>query len=117
IIDVRRISGERAGYCYGKRIMYADSDTHYALWEDAYDRNMHLWKIALLAQRIVDGPSLGDVPGAFTSTAWDVEKRHLTNTTTQGKDGRDVLIDGAAPAQYNNFVAYATPSGLAQIMK
>jgi Protein of unknown function (DUF1329) len=117
VIDVRRIPGELARYCYGKRIIYEDSDTHYALWEDVYDKNMRLWKTALLAQRIVSNGLIGGVPGAFTSTAWDLENRHLTNATTQSKDGRDVLIDGAAPAQYSNFVAYSTPAGLAEIMK
>ena len=117
VIDVRRIPSERAGYCYGKRIIYEDSETHYALWEDGYDTNMHFWKTALLAQRIVNVQPLGDVPGAFASTAWDLENRHLTNATTQSKGGRDVLVDGDIPAQYKNFVAYSTPSGLAEIMR
>jgi hypothetical protein len=117
VIDVRRIPSERTGYCYGKRIIYEDSQTHYALWEDGYDRNLRFWKTALLAQRIVNAPPLGGVPGAFMSTAWDLENRHLTNASTQSKDGRDVLIDGAVPAQYQNFTAYSTPSGLAEIMR
>jgi hypothetical protein len=117
IVDVRRIPEEQAGYCYGKRIIYEDSDTHYALWEDVYDNNMRLWKTALLAQRIVNDRLLGSVPGAFTSTAWDLQNLHLTNASTQSKDGRDVLIDGAVPAQYRNFVEYSTPAGLAEIMK
>jgi hypothetical protein len=117
MIDVRRIASERAGYCYGKRIIYEDSETHYALWEDGYDQNMHFWKTALLAQRIVNAPRLGDVTGSFMSTAWDLENRHLTNASTQGKDGHDVLVDGDVPARYRNFAAYSTPSGLAEIMR
>jgi Protein of unknown function (DUF1329) len=117
VIDVRRIPSERASYCYGKRIIYEDAETHYALWEDAYDKNMQLWKTALLAQRIVNAGSLGAVPGAFTSTVWDLENRHLTNISTQSKDGYDVLIDGDIPAEYWDFVAYSTPAGLAEIMK
>jgi hypothetical protein len=117
VIDVRRIPAERVHYCYGKRIMYEDSETHYALWEDAYDRKMRLWKTALLAQRLISVPSLGEVPGAFTSTAWDLELRHLTNASTQGKNGRDVLIDGEVPREYRNFTVYSTPVGLAEIMK
>jgi hypothetical protein len=117
VIDVRRIASERVGYCYGKRIIYEDSETHYALWEDGYDRNMRFWKTALLAQRIVNARLLGSVPGAFMSTAWDLKNGHSTNASTQSKDGRDVLIDGDIPAQYRNFVAYSTPSGLAEIMR
>ncbi|MBV8453898.1 MAG: DUF1329 domain-containing protein [Deltaproteobacteria bacterium] len=117
VVDVRRIPSEQAGYCYGKRIIYEDSQTHYALWEDVYDKNMQLWKTALLAQRIVNVRPLGGVPGAFTSTAWDLKNRHLTNASTQSKRGRDVLIDDDIPAQYRNYVAYSTPAGLADIMK
>jgi hypothetical protein len=77
-IDVRRVPSERKRYCYGKRIIYEDSDMHYALWEDAYVRAMRFWKTALLAQRIVYDPFLGAVPGAFMSTARDLENRYLT---------------------------------------
>jgi len=117
VIDVRLIPSMRAGYCYGKRIIYEDSQTHYALWEDVYDKNMWFWKAALLAQRMVNVQPLGSVPGAFTSTAWDFENRHLTNASTQSKEGHDVLVDGDVPAQYRNFVAYYTPARLADIMK
>jgi len=117
VIDVRRLPAEAAGYCYGKRIIYEDSQTHYALWEDAYDRNMHFWKTALLAQRLTRAPSLGEVPGGFSSTAWDFELHHLTNASTQGKQGRDVLVDDEVPAEYRDFTRYSTLAGLAQIMK
>ena len=117
VIDVRRDAGEASGYCYGKRIIYEDSETHYALWEDAYDQSMHFWKTALLAQRLMKKPSLGEVPGAFSSTAWDFKYRHLTNASTQGKAGSDVLVDDEVPAEYRNFTRYSTLAGLAQIMK
>jgi hypothetical protein len=117
VVDVRRIPAERGGYCYGKRIIYEDSQTHYALWEDAYDRKMRFWKTALLAQRLVKTPLLGEVPGAFSSTAWDFEGFHLTNATTQGRQGSDVLVDGDVPAEYRNFTRYSTLAGLSQIMK
>jgi len=117
VIDVRRIPSQRAGYCYGKRIIYADSETHYALWEDAYDTNMRLWKIALVAQRLVKATSLGHVPGGLTASAWDIINKHMTNVSTQDQSGHDVLVDDDVPAQYDNYVMYSTPAGLAQIMK
>jgi len=117
VIEVRRIPAEASGYCYGKRIIYEDSQTHYALWEDAYDRNMRLWKTALLAQRLIKISSLGEVPGAFSSTAWDFELHHLTNASTEGKQGSDVLVDDDVPPEYRNFTRYSTLAGLAQIMK
>jgi hypothetical protein len=117
VIDVRRIPAEASGYCYGKRIIYEDSQTHYALWEDGYDRKMRFWKTALLAQRLTKKPSLGMVPGGFSSTAWDFEFRHLTNASTQGKQGSDVLVDDEVPPEYRNYTQYSTLAGLAQIMK
>ncbi|MBV8772469.1 MAG: DUF1329 domain-containing protein [Deltaproteobacteria bacterium] len=117
VIDVRRVPTEMAGYCYGKRLIYEDSQTHYALWEDAYDKRMRFWKTALIAQRVVKKPLLGEVTGAFSSTAWDFEFHHLTNASTQGKGGRDVLVDGEVPAELRNFTRYSTLAGLSQIMK
>ena len=117
VIDVRRIPGEKSGYCYGKRIVYEDSETHYALWEDAYDSSMRFWKTALLAQRTVAASLLGHVPGGLSVTAWDVKFDHLTVTTTEGRRGEDVMVGYDAPGEYQNLYAYSTPGGLAQIMK
>ncbi len=117
VIDIRRVPTAMAAYCYGKRIIYEDSQTHYALWEDVYDKKMRFWKTALVAQRVVKKDSLGEVPGGFTSTAWDFEGRHLTNATTEGKEHADVLVDREVPPEYRNFTRYSTLAGLSQIMK
>lgn len=117
VIDVRRIPGEQAGYCFGKRIIYEDSRTHYALWEDAYDSAMHLWKSAFVAQRLTHATRLGYVPGAVTSSVWDFQNDHMTNVSTQDKYGHDLLADYDVPAEYQDFSTYATPAGLARIMK
>lgn len=117
VIDVRPIPGEDTGYCYGKRILYEDSSTHYALWEDAYDTHMRLWKTALLAQRTTDGGGLGPVPGGFISSAWDLINGHMTNTSTENYNGVDVLVGDKVPAQYQNLISYSTPAGLAEISK
>jgi hypothetical protein len=117
VIDVHRVPGEQAGYCFGKRIIYEDSRSHYALWEDIYDSDMRLWKSAFVAQRLVHATRLGDVPGAVTSSIWDFQNDHMTNVSTQDKYGHDLLADYDVPAEYQNFTAYATPAGLAGIMK
>jgi hypothetical protein len=117
VIDVRRVPAERAGYCYGSRIIYEDSYTHYALWEDVYDANMRLWKLALVAPRDTPGPGLGLVPASVTSCIWDVQNNHLTTGTTQDAYGHDVLINSDIPAQYRDFAKYSTPGGLIEIMK
>ena len=117
VIDVRRVPAEQAGYCYGSRIIYQDSISHYALWEDVYDANQRLWKIALVAPRDTMGPSLGLVPASVTSCIWDVQNDHLTTGTTQDKYGHDVFINSDMPTEYRDFSKYATPGGLIQIMK
>lgn len=117
VIDVRRVPSERRGYCYGKRIIYADVSNHYALWEDTYDANMKLWKVALVAQRVIKAPLLGFVPGPVTSVSWDLQSDHMTSGSTQDKYGHDLLANSEVPAEYQDFAKYATPGGLAQIMK
>jgi uncharacterized protein DUF1329 len=117
VISVQRIPAEQASYCYGKRIVYEDSQSHYALWEDAYDSSMKLWKIALVAQRQVRSTSLGYIFGPVTSSVWDVQADHMTNVTTQNKLGDDMLTDDDVPAQYRDLVAYSTPAGLYGILK
>jgi hypothetical protein len=117
VIDVRRVPAERAGYCYGKRIIYEDSHTHYALWEDIYDAHMRLWKTGLAAQRLLRSTSLGYVPGAVTSSVWDLRNDHMTNVSTVDKYGHDMLTNEDAPAEYQDFNSYATPGGLMEIMR
>ena len=94
-----------------------DSQSHYALWEDAYDSRMNLSKIALVAQRLVRSASLGYIFGPVTSSVWDVQADHMTNVSTQDKDGDDMLADSDAPAEYRNLIAYSTPAGLYAILK
>jgi hypothetical protein len=117
VIDVRRVPNKQAGYCVGSRIIYEDAQNHYALWEDSFDINLKLWKTAWVAQREVKDPEIGFVPGPVTSTVWDVQNDHMTNVSTQDKFGHDLLPNRAAPAKYQDFDKYSTPSGLAQIMR
>ena len=117
VVDVRPVPSERQSYCYGRRVIYEDSETHYALWEDGYDRNLKLWKTALLDQRMVKASVYGEVPGGFASTAWDLKYDHMSNATSEGRDGQDVSVDYDVPREFNNFNAYSTPEGLAEIMR
>ena len=80
VIDVRRVPSEQNGYCFGSRIIYEDSQTHYALWEDVFDANLKFWKPSLEAQREVKDPVVGFVPGPVTSMVWDVQNNHMTQS-------------------------------------
>jgi hypothetical protein len=117
VISVQRVPVERVNYCYGNRIIYEDAQTHYALWEDAYDASMNLWKIAIVAQRLVRSTALGYVYGPVTSSVWDVQNDHMTNVSTQDKHGHDMLTDYDVPGEYRNLDTYSTPAGIAGIMK
>jgi hypothetical protein len=117
VISVQRVPGERANYCYGNRIIYEDSQSRYALWEDAYDGEMKLWKSAIVAQRLIRTAALGEVFGPVTSSVWDFQNDHMTNVSTEDKFGHDMLADDDAPAEYRNLETYSTPAGLAGIMR
>lgn len=117
VIDVRRVPSKRNGYCIGSRIIYEDAENHYALFEDVFDINLKLWKIALANQREIRDPVVGMVPGPVTSAVWDVQNDHMTTVSTSDKYGHDLLPGSAVPAEYQDIEKYSTPGGLAQIMK
>jgi hypothetical protein len=117
VIDIRPVPDENSNYCYGKRILYEDSSMHYVLWEDAYDTRMRLWKTALLAQRTVNGGTLGAVPAGLNTSAWDLINGHMTNTSTENRDGADVLIDDNNRKEDRDLISYSSPAGLAEILK
>jgi hypothetical protein len=117
VIDVRPVPDEKSTYCYGKRVLYEDSSMNYVLWEDAYDTKMRLWKTALLAQRTVDGGTLGTVPAGLNSSAWDLINGHMTNTSTEGRDGVDAVIDDNNRNEDKDLISYSTPAGLTEILK
>jgi Protein of unknown function (DUF1329) len=117
VIDVRRVLSKRNRYCVGSRIIYEDAQTHYAVWEEIFDANLKLWKTALAAQREVEDPAIGFVPGPVTSMVWDVQNDHMTNLSTEDKFGHDLLPNTAAPAEYQDINRYSMPGGLVQILK
>jgi len=119
IIDVRRIPSEAAGYCYGKRMMYIDKVTDAALWLDLYNAQMNLWKVAHLANGPIRDPASGQTYaiGRYTQQYWDLLNDHATYFFGASKRGRDIVINGAVPAEYHDIDKYSTPAGLYQIMQ
>jgi hypothetical protein len=119
VLDIRKIPAKAAGYCYGKRIMYLDKQFYGALWEDLYDKNMQLWKIALLQPIVIDIPRVGpqNSSGAQYSHFWNIADKHATFSGPAGTHGYTVLVNDAAPKEYENIEKYTTPGGLNQIMR
>ena len=121
VLDIRRVPSEAPGYCYGKRILYIDNHYHTGLWQDLYDSNMKLWKVALLA--VPDAAKVPGVPGGLAPgldgffTMWDVQNDHLTVITGLNEKGEGYQVNSNAPSEYQDLVKYTTPSGLQQIMR
>ncbi|MGH7905811.1 MAG: DUF1329 domain-containing protein [Candidatus Binataceae bacterium] len=119
VLDVQRVPSLAGDYCYGKRIMYVDKETYQPLWEDLYDSNRKLWKTELLAMRARMVPEVGveNMTGSEVGFMWDLNNKHASYIIDPPASGRDVLLDGQAPKQYNDVEKYCGPSGLSEIMR
>jgi hypothetical protein len=121
VIDIRRIPSQRAGYCYGSKIMYLDTSFWHPLWEESYDTNLKLWKIVSIHPGVSDVPGLGKVTATLTGIEeyWDVQNDHASHIFSANPDGRtqSAVYNQEAPAEFNNVSKYSTPAGLMQIMR
>ena len=121
VLDIRRIPSESPGYCYGRRVLYIDTYYHTGHWDDLYDTNMKLWKVALLA--VPDAAKVPGVPGGRAPgldgffTLWDIQNDHLTVITGLNEIGEGYFVNSNAPKEFQDLVRYGTPGGLSQIMK
>jgi hypothetical protein len=124
VIDVRRIPSQKAGYCYGKQIMYIDQQSYNISWKDLYSPEMKLAKIQS-SQKIA-----GPVPqegiqfynGNSIETVWDITKNHLTFFVTAGPDGKGGLVTNEAcrnvdGVNYDEVKRYGSIGGLTQVMR
>jgi len=121
VIDVRRVPSQRAGYCYGKRILYCDKQVYQSVWADLYDESMKLWKIDYDPQGLIP------VPGEsrhWTNDGWgimfDVQNMHLTRVVLSGKHGAVKANDDCKDldgVDYTDSTRYASVRGLAEIMR
>jgi hypothetical protein len=122
VIDVRRVPSQRAGYCYGSKIMYVDHQFYHQLWEEIYDANMKLWKIVhvgLHPAEITPGEGKTPLDGSLIESYWDLQNDHVSHVFTANPDGKTdgLTYDKGAPAEYNNISKYSTPGGLMLIMR
>jgi hypothetical protein len=119
LVDIRRVPSERAGYCYGSRIIYVDQAYTFSDWTEIYDQNLELWKIfGGGAAHVVDVPAIGRVvTNAAVSGGWDVQNDHASYLSTIDKAGHEGLFNQNAPKEYQDFSRYCTPGGLMQILQ
>ncbi|MGH7918070.1 MAG: DUF1329 domain-containing protein, partial [Candidatus Binataceae bacterium] len=121
VIDAVRVPTERAGYCYGARIMYVDTHFWHQVWEELYDANMKLWKIVSIHAQPNKVPQIGMVgySGSIIEQYWDLQNDHASHVLTANRDGKSdgLRANENVPHEYNNIARYSTPGGLMQIMR
>ncbi len=123
VVDIRRIPSQSAGYCYGKKIFYVDKEMYSALWADAYDFNMKLWKLMSINQFEHYVPQIGLTVFAqqWTDTIWDVQNDHITQGMATNRGG-DPTADNEEcrdyhGKNYDNISRYSYSSGLSEILR
>jgi hypothetical protein len=116
---VRKIPARNSGYCYGKRIMYADKQFYGLLWADLYDARMKLWKTALIQPIVLNVPGLGlqNSTGAGVMHYWDIQNNHASYGGPNDGHGYDVLINEDVPKAWDDVQKYSAPGGLNEIMR
>lgn len=123
VIDVRRVPFQRAGYCYGKQVVYVDQYSYNTSWKDLYDPTMKLIKFQS-SQKLageVPGEGMQFYAGNSIETMWDITKDHLTFFVTAGPDGKGLVaneecrnVDGV---NYDDVKRYGSVGGLTQVMR
>jgi hypothetical protein len=116
IIDLRPVPSY-SSYCYGSKVIYVDAETFATIGAEQYDTGLKYWKILLQAYRAdYNNDGFGGVVllgGDSIGNMLDIQNNHLSFAyTTSG-----VRVNSAVPAQYQDLSLYASPGGLAQVMK
>lgn len=115
VLDLARLPQFRAGYCYGLRRMYLDKATYNLVAGDLYDAQLKYWKsIGFLEgpQPIPGGGYLHDVRGI--NWMIDFQGEHASWAIVGGEVWQ---IDNEVPASFRDQRRYASPAGLADVMK
>jgi hypothetical protein len=118
VLGLTRIPSKAASYCYGERVIYADSNSGFPLWEDMWDTKHQPWKFAALFPVAADVPGVGVVDTAALDVEvwWDIQRNHAT-LVSEPAQGHPYYINGQAPKEYHDDNRYATPAGLNLIMR
>lgn len=118
VLDIKKITSQAAGYCYGRRVIYADAHFAYPLWEDLYDKDGQLWKIMGLYPLRVDVPGVGRVDTAAldVESFWDIQHHHAS-FAAEPYMGHPMYVNDQAPKEYDDLPRYTTASGLNLIMR
>jgi hypothetical protein len=118
VLGIKKIPAKAGGYCYGRRVMYADSHFATPLWEEMDDMHMKPWKILALFPLKVEVPGVGTVNTApfENEVFWDIQRNHVSFSIDPAL-GRPYYINEQAPPEYHDDARYTTPAGLNMIMR
>jgi Protein of unknown function (DUF1329) len=123
LIDVRRIPSQRAGYCYGKQILYIDKYSYNITWKELYNPGMKLIKFQS-SQKVasrVPGEGMQFYTGNSVETMWDITRNHLTFFVTAGPGSKGLVANEACQnvdgVNYDDVKRYGTVGGLTQVMR
>jgi hypothetical protein len=118
VLSIKKIPAKTTGYCYGRRIVYADSHFSSLLWEDLDDMQMQPLKILAIFPLKVDVPNVGAInTGALdVEVMWDLQRKHASYSS-EPANGRPYYVNEQAPREYYDDMRYTTPAGLNLIMR
>jgi hypothetical protein len=119
VIDVRPIPSIGNRYCYGKRVVYIDTNTYAPLAQDLYDNSMNFHKVVVESLTPAEFPPYGmqSWAGGGIDQIWDVQNKHAAFGFTADQNGRNWTIDGAVKPQYNNIKEYQNPGAIMHQMR
>jgi hypothetical protein len=123
VIDVRRVPAQRAGYCYGKQIMYIDGDSYNILWKENYDSSMKPWKdlVAIHIASPVPREGVQAETGNFIQLMYDQQNDHMTAAITADEHGQADVNNSACTnydgINYTNVERYSSVAGLSEILR
>ncbi len=117
-VAIKKIPARAGSYCYGRRVMYADSHFASPLWEEMDDKHLKPWKMMALFPLKVAIPGVGDVNTApfENEVFWDIQRNHASFNADPSL-GRPYYINEQAPREYHDDSRYTTPAGLNMIMR
>ena len=123
VIDVRRVPSQRAGYCYGKQIMYIDQKNYNLLWKEMYDASMKLWKnlVAIHIASPVPREGIQAETGNFIQAVYDQQNDHMSIAITADEHGQYDVNNSACKSydgiNYTNVELYSSVAGLSEVLR
>jgi Protein of unknown function (DUF1329) len=118
VLGIKKIPAKAGGYCYGRKVVYADSHFSSLLWEEMDNMQMQPWKILAIFPLKVDVPQVGAINTAALDVEvfWDIQRKHAS-FASEPANGRPYYINEQAPHEYHDDSRYTTPAGLNLIMR